>query len=43
MPRIQPVLDLEHHITISSETRSAREWPEHMSLVMTNWTRELIG
>jgi hypothetical protein len=33
---IQPLLDSERHITISSHTRSARAWLGHASLATTN-------
>ena len=36
MPRIQPFLDLERHITISSQTQNARVRPGHVSLATTN-------
>src|SRR5271157_5958781 len=42
MPRIQPFLDLERHITISSQTRSAWAWPRHVALRRRTWTRESI-
>ena len=34
--RIQPLVDSERHITISSQTRSARAWLGHVSLATTN-------
>src|SRR2546423_14917650 len=36
MPRIQPFLDIERHITISSRARSARARPGHVSPATTN-------
>ena len=35
MPRIQPILDPERHITVASQTRTAQAWPGHVSLAMT--------
>ena len=38
MPTIQPFLDLERHITISSRPRTAQASPGHGSLAMATWT-----
>ena len=37
-PKIPPFLDLERHITISSQPRTAQASPEHGSQAMAAWT-----
>ena len=41
MPRIQPFQGLEHHITFSSRSRTARAWSGHASLATTNVDAEV--